>query len=174
MEALKLKGLQPVWDKTIIDEVRTTADLSVCEPAKKETVFVADKPWEAGMAHYANVIRVDGKYRMYYLTHGVHSKKTVAGRKDTIDILDTYVCYAESTDGLHWKRPSVGLYEYEGSYENNIILRSIDKPGEEDFFDNFFVFIDENPACPPEKKYKATAHMCYYRLGWYSSPDGIH
>ena len=67
MEALNLKGLQPVWDKTIIDERCTTADFCVCEPKKRGTVFIADKPWEAGMAHYSNVVRVDGKYRMYYL-----------------------------------------------------------------------------------------------------------
>jgi len=176
MEALKLKGLQPVWDKTIIDESKTTANFDVGTPVKKGLAFIPDKPWEARSAHYSNVIKDNGKYRMYYLTHITTAKRSVEreNRKDTIEVLDTYVCYAESEDGLHWERPSVGLYEYEGSYENNIILRSIDKPGEEDFFDNFFVFIDENPACPPEKKYKATAYMRYYRLGWYSSPDGIH
>ncbi len=173
---LIVKGLQPVWDKCIIDETKTTADFQVGTPVKKETVFVADKPWEERMAHYANVIEDEGKYRMYYLSHAKKNQKPLReqGNLGTIEILDTYVCYAESTDGIHWERPSVGLYEYEGSYENNILLRSIDKPGEKDFFDNFFVFIDENPDCPPEKRYKATAYMHHYRLGGYTSPDGIH
>ncbi len=173
---LKINGLQPVWDMAIVDRDRTTAEFCVAEPVKKETVFVADKPWEERMAHYANVIEVDGKYRMYYLTHMKKNKKPKKGGENlgTVEILDTYVCYAESEDGIHWVRPSVGLYEYEGSYENNILLRSVDKPGDKDFFDNFFVFVDTNPACPPEKRFKATAYMHHYRLGGYSSPDGIH
>lgn len=174
---LKLKGLQPVWDKTIIDEAKTTADFTVGTPVKKETVFVADKPWERGMAHYVNVIFDKEKYRMYYISHmGYANKQEYADNMQgtTIEILDTYVCYAESDDGIHWVKPALGLYEYEGSKENNIILRSIDKPEAGGFFDNFFVFIDTNPKCPPEKRYKATAYMNYYKLGGYTSPDGIH
>ena len=66
---IKLNGLQPVWDKTIIDKSKTTADFEIGTPVKKETVFKADLPWELGMAHYANVIEDAGKYRMYYISH---------------------------------------------------------------------------------------------------------
>ncbi len=31
-------------------------------------------------------------------------------------------CYAESDDGIHWRRPKLGFYEFDGSKENNIIL----------------------------------------------------
>ncbi len=172
---ITIKGLQPVWDRQIIDEEKTTADFCVGTPVKKETVFVADKPWELGMAHYANVIEDQGKYRMYYLAHAKRDQKSLKTKPgETIEFLDTYVCYAESDDGIHWEKPSVGLYEYEGSLDNNILLRSMDKPEDRGFFDNFFVFKDENPACPPEKRYKATAYMSHYRLGGYSSADGIH
>ena len=37
--------------------------------------------------------------------------------------------YAESADGLHWERPSLGLYEFEGSKDNNIILPAGDLRG---------------------------------------------
>ena len=174
---LQLKGLQPVWDMSIIDKDQTTAEFTVGTPVKKETVFVADKPWEAGFNHYANVICDNGKYRMYYLTHGVNEEKQEYADNmngTTIVILNTFVCYAESDDGIHWEKPSLGLCEYEGSKENNILLRSVDKPEAGGFFDNFFVFIDTNPNCPPEKRYKATAYMHYYRIGGYSSADGIH
>ena len=30
-------------------------------------------------------------------------------------------CYLESADGIHWKRPIVGLVEFQGSKENNLI-----------------------------------------------------
>ena len=172
---IKLNGLQPVWDKSIIDESKTTADFEIGTPVKKERVFEANLPWELGMAHYANVIEDQGKYKMYYISHMKRDKKkSVITPGETLEFLDLYVCYAESEDGIHWEKPALGICEYEGSYENNIVLRSMDKPEEGGFFDNFFAFIDKNPNCPPEKRYKATAYMKHYKLGGYSSPDGIH
>ena len=32
------------------------------------------------------------------------------------------MCYAESEDGIEWRRPSLGLYEFQGSKDDNIIL----------------------------------------------------
>lgn len=174
---LQVKGLQPVWDRSIVDEANTTADFTVGTPVKRETVMVADLPWEKGLMHYVNVIFDNGKYRMYYISHLERAqKKEYANdmKGTTIEIFNTFVCYAESEDGIHWTKPNLGLCEWNGSKENNILLRSIDKTEEGGFFDNFYVFIDENPDCPPEKKYKATAYMHYYRLGGYSSADGIH
>ena len=140
---LQVKGLQPVWDKSIIDEAQTTADFTVGTPVRREVVFVPDKPWETGMGHYFNVVFNGEKYQMYYISHMAISKKEEFNEHlegSTIEILDLYVCYAESEDGIHWIKPSLGLYEYEGSKDNNIILRSIDKPEAGGFFDNFFVF----------------------------------
>jgi hypothetical protein len=37
--------------------------------------------------------------------------------------------YAESEDGIHWQRPRLGLYEFEGSRDNNIILPAGDLRG---------------------------------------------
>ncbi len=31
------------------------------------------------------------------------------------------ICYAESTDGIHWKKPTLGLIEFDGSKDNNIV-----------------------------------------------------
>lgn len=174
---IQVKGLQPVWDRTVINQERTTADFTVGTPVKRETVFVADKPWERGLAHYFNVVKDGEKYKMYYTSHLEKAKKQeFAGdyKGTTIEILNTFVCYAESDDGLHWVKPNLGICECDGSKENNVILRSIDKPEAEGFFDNFFVFIDTNPNCPPEKKYKATAYHHYYKLAGWVSPDGIH
>jgi hypothetical protein len=35
-------------------------------------------------------------------------------------------CYAESRDGITWTKPKLGLFEFEGSMENNIIARRCD------------------------------------------------
>jgi len=102
-------------------------------------------------------------------------------------------CYAESTDGIHWTRPNLGLYqdEYTGTTNNNIILWPTEKwPNAAD---NFAVFKDSNPNCPPEARYKgvgrtfisndpvpptpdATGYKWLPGLGLlaFQSPDGIH
>ena len=176
MEIVKVKGLQPVWDRRIIDEEKTTAEFTVGTPVKREIVFVPDAPWETNMAHYHNVVKDGDTYKMYYISHyDVAPKLENEGKSkgSTIEILNLFVCYAESKDGLHWVKPNLGICEWNGSKENNIILRSVDKPEEGGFFDNFFVFIDTNPNCPPEKRFKATAYHNYYRLAGWVSPDGI-
>ena len=84
----KVHGLQPVWDMAIVDKEKTTAEFCVAEPVKKETVFVADKPWELGMAHYANVLEDNGKYRMYYISHAKRDKKSLkTNPKGTVECL---------------------------------------------------------------------------------------
>jgi hypothetical protein len=76
-------------------------------------ILTPEPAWEGPMVPstmlYDEAERI---YKMWYLTHtripGVES---------------TYVTgYATSSDGLHWERPIVGDYEYEGSRENNICL----------------------------------------------------
>ena len=33
------------------------------------------------------------------------------------------IAYAESDDGLKWEAPNLGLFEWQGSRENNIVIR---------------------------------------------------
>jgi len=60
------------------------------------------------------------------------------------------VCYAESNDGIGWKRPKLGLVEFKGTKNNNIILSEFGTH-------NFTPFKDANPKCPAEAMYKAVA-----------------
>ena len=39
-------------------------------------------------------------------------------------------CYAESKDGIHWTKPDLGLFEFDGSKKNNIVW---DGPGAHNF-----------------------------------------
>jgi len=48
-------------------------------------------------------------------------------------------CYAESDDGIHWIKPNLGLYEFHGSKNNNIVWDGIGTHC-------FVVFKDENPS----------------------------
>ena len=58
-----------------------------------------------------------GLYKLWYLTHA-----RVPGAEST------YVTgYATSRDGIAWERPVVGVYEYEGSRDNNLCM--VNTPG---------------------------------------------
>ena len=41
-----LDGVQPVWDKTVIDENKTTANFTLCAPKKQEKIFETDEDFE--------------------------------------------------------------------------------------------------------------------------------
>ncbi len=42
-------------------------------------------------------------------------------------ICNWLMCYATSKDGIHWQRPNLGMFEYNGSKENNICFGSLDE-----------------------------------------------
>ena len=75
-------------------------------------------------------------------------------------------CYAESRDGIHWARPSLGLIEFEGSKENNIVWMGTGSA-------SFMVVKDVNPAAPDQERYKAVGPD-KGGLFAFTSPDGIH
>lgn len=143
-------------DDYLLDPVRTTAEQRLHTPVRRETVMVNDEPWEGNFSNYFSFFYDDeaGIYRMYYKSGQVYVDSP------TIKIHPTsQFCYAESTDGLHWRKPNLGLWG-----NTNIITRDLN-------MDNFYVFKDTNPACPPDEKYKA---LCGCGVMWYyTSPDGI-
>jgi len=57
------------------------------------------------------------------------------------------IAYAESTDGIHWEKPRLGLIEFQGSKENNLVWAG---PG-----NNMAPFLDGCPDVPPDERYKA-------------------
>jgi hypothetical protein len=80
------------------------------------------------------------------------------------------VAYAESHDGIHWVKPALGLCEYEGSRDNNILLDHHTAQ-----FDNFSVFKDPRPDCPADERYKGVGSDGRDQYLWcFTSADGIH
>ncbi|MBE6572288.1 MAG: hypothetical protein E7656_08590 [Ruminococcaceae bacterium] len=155
----KLTGLFPFWTDEITDNEKTSAILSVNKPDCAGISIDFDQPWDGNCLDFLSVIREEGFIRLYYEAWSYPSVGPIR------------VCYAESHDGgVTFKPVRVGLYEYEGSYDNNIVMPEIP--------DNFTVTKDENPDCPPEQKYKAT--MSRYNkeldgneLVLLAAPDGI-
>jgi len=74
---------------------------------------------------------------------------------------------AESSDGIHFERPELGLFEHAGSKANNIIWT-----GEEAHC--FAPFLDQNPDAAPDARYKAlTRNMSFKIAGETGQPGGL-
>ncbi len=150
------------FDDFLIDKERSTTSTLLHKPQIKDVTMVCDEPWEGDGCDFFNFFYDDGIYRMYYLGWEVPKKES--------DTLSIRVCYAESKDGLTYEKPRLGICDFCGSKENNIIL---DQATME--FDNFYVFKDENPACKKGEKYKAIAlDISKKALVAFYSDDGIH
>jgi|GEM_PF-408411 len=138
-------------------------NLTLHRPVCREVVIVHDKPWEGNTCGYHTVFKDGDLYRMYYRGWS-HDNKTQR------QLHKAMVCYAQSSDGIHWKKPVLGLVEFNGCKENNIILKGIGSH-------NFTPFKDTNPNCAADKRYKAVARgedEGSQQLFAFQSADGIH
>ena len=151
------------WDNAYIESSQNV-DIIMHKPIKKNIALTLDNEWEGGYFGYQCVIKVGDKYRLYYRSSSEHHKAeggTVGGR--------AVLCIAESYDGIHFKKPIVGKYEYNGTKRNNIVVNH--------HFDNFSVFYDENPNCPENERFKALCGGDFKDRKWwlyyYASRDGI-
>lgn len=150
-------------DDFLIDEISDALTLKVHQPEPGEVALVTDKPWEGNTCAYYTIFRDGAIYRMYYRgSHWDTAKKRAAHPEVT--------CYAESKDGLHWTRPKLGLYEWDGSKDNNIVWMGLGTHC-------FVPFKDANPQCAADARYKAIARgRPQGKKGLYvfKSPDAIH
>jgi len=151
---------------------RQGVTLKLHHPEPKEIALsFADVPWEGDVCFYVTVLKDGGTYRAYY-----RGKPTTT--PDGTD--DEVTCYAESQDGIHWTRPSLGLFEVMGTRANNVILDGSWAP----ITHNFCPFIDTRPGVPANERFKAVGgwfdalHPETFRHGvgifGFASPDGIH
>ena len=62
---------------------------------------------------YGSLIRVDGQFRMWYLGRNFST--------DDFDVGPFRICYAVSDDGIHWRKPDLGLVEFLGDRHNNLV-----------------------------------------------------
>ncbi len=145
-------------DHYLIDKLNGTG-IVMQKPHDEGAVIYFDKPWEGPFTGYSTIIKDDDIFRLYY--RGLQ----VAGKDG--NTAET-TCYAESVDGINWVKPVLGLFEIEGSYDNNVILADAAPVTH-----NFCPFIDTNPGASPDQKYKALGGTRHSGLIAYSSPDGI-
>lgn len=148
-------------DDYLIDSSSPSAQLRLHSPTPREIAIVHDAPWEGNSCGYHTIFRDGDIYRMYYKCY----QQVLEGESPPHPL---YAGYAESTDGINWTKPNLGLFEFEGSTANNIIWAG---PGAHDFTP----FKDTNPNCAADAKYKAVA-AGYPESGLiaFKSADGIN
>ncbi|MEN6401038.1 MAG: hypothetical protein ABFD94_03770 [Armatimonadia bacterium] len=126
-------------DSYLVDNLSGTARRRMHNPQFRQPVLQLDAPCEGTVSAYFAVMRVEGKIRLYYRGQGSEGKPETT-------------CVAESEDGINFTRPKVGIFEWEGNKDNNIVWL-----GEGNH--NFTPFLDPNPAAPPEQRFKALASV---------------
>ncbi len=133
-------------DESLLESLKDTV-LVLNHPRKvvDNPVIPRDRPWEGNYIHYGTVFYDPDqrKFRMWYSTSNwtpvPGGEPESKGRR---------FCYATSSDGYRWEKPSLGLVEFDGSRDNNIV-------GEDNWlgFKGGIVFDAREPD--PSKRYKA-------------------
>ncbi len=156
---------QLLVDDLLVDEiVGLRLNVHRWEKHPANPVLRADKPWEGEgrcVLTYGGAIydQDDGIFKIWYWTAN-----------------DRYeaMCYAVSEDGIEWEKPQIGLYEFNGSTANNMVMVSEGEGRNMETYGAIKCPFDPDPA----GLYKA----CFWegrpdgRRGVWSatSPDGIH
>ena len=165
-------------DSRIIEDTENV-HLTVGTVQKDENnpLFKEDKPWEPRFDNpYCSVIydEEEGIFKCWYSIfiksggydgfpgEGLPSDQRawVEWRKGERDF---GVCYATSKDGIHWEKPELGLIEFEGSKENNIVIE----------WNHGVTVMKDLHETDPQKCYKAIHPENESSYVWFS-PDGIH
>jgi len=128
-------------------------------PERREISLSYDRLWE-GMACTYHSVFFDPLGKLYYLYY--RGMPVADGPYVT-------TCVATSTDGIHFERPDVGIYEIEGSLHNNVVFTN-----DTAICHNFAPFLDANPACPASERFKAVAGTSEGGLFAFVSADGFH
>ncbi|MFV2069607.1 MAG: hypothetical protein ACC645_21795 [Pirellulales bacterium] len=142
-----------VDDVLVESAIGVTRTLHSVKKHPANPLVMPDKPWEGQcVLLYGSVMRdpETAKFRMWYLAWGKQLGKP------------TFICYAESDDGLAWTKPNLDLVEFEGSKENNIVM-----PG---WSQTTILYDPRDPD--PSRRYKGVLRMNGTR--GFLSPDGLH
>lgn len=147
-------------DHFLIDELDNTR-LVLHRPKDEGIVLKFDEPWEGRFCGYVTILKDGPRYRLYY-------RGSPEAGKDGQPAEVT--CTAESTDGIHWTKPKLGLFEVCGTRENSVVLADCAPLSH-----NFSPLIDTRPGVPKDRRFKALAGI--QRGGGlvaFVSADGLH
>ena len=182
--------LEPLIDYFLIDRREGSLELKLHRPVRCADSITLDKSWEGNNSAYATVLKDGDRYLFYYRGTALALTDKVQG------VHYATTCVMTSKDGLSWTRPELGFVNRKGWEKNNILL-TFDPEAKIDFskgeslkdgndllsgkkvpftgaVHNFTPFIDTNPDCKPDEKFKALGGHDYRTLFAFKSPDGLH
>ena len=181
-EPLKIGSRRELFvDNYILGSLRGDAKrhLFTMTASTNETTNVSmthDADWEGPWCRYAKYIQDNGMIKAWYMGHHTYQQN-----KD-MKIAGGRLCYAISKDGRTFEKPSLGIYDWMGSKQNNVLFDDTTfkakDSGDWIAAHQFNPFIDTNPAAPAAARYKGFSgqgHHCGKTgLYAYQSIDGIH
>ena len=131
------------------------------EKSPRNPLIVPDGPADLNlMGIYGTVIRdTSGRFQMWHLSH------SSGGANGVVE----HLCYVESDDGLEWRKPDLGVLEFNGSTKNNLVDRS--KEGHA--IGPHVIYRPDEPD--PDRRYMRyfQAYPVRGTCATYS-PDGVH
>ncbi|HEX7380280.1 MAG TPA: hypothetical protein VF278_24405 [Pirellulales bacterium] len=177
VSAATARADSPAGDKHLVLDPRIIASAAAArlvpgevEKDTRNPLLRAERPWENCFNNlYANV-QYDEKERLFQLWYQVVLADKDAMNKltppATSHLVGFLVCYATSKDGITWRRPNLGIFDYGGSTDNNIVTRDMSNAG---------VFRDDHDL-DASRRYKM---ICDYGRAdgimlVRFSPDGLH
>lgn len=147
------------------------------QPVKQHSVIKPEEPWEGDMALPESVFlhhdgnRIVCNYRCHH--HPSRFPELIeAGLNPTN-------CRAESTDGINWTRPELGMTEFRGSKKNNImpftkLYRTMLDPFDPDpqrRYKGIALIFPQSQADTTDLKERKDMRRCFFTS---TSPDAIH
>ena len=93
-------------------------------------VIQADQPWErggGGVYLFGGTVMYDeedGLFKMWYRTSLPMAASASRALREPEGVYKA--CYAVSDDGIYWHKPALGLTEFDGSRDNNLLPPSIE------------------------------------------------
>ncbi len=145
--------LELLVDDYLVEKFYGDIELRLQKPTPQEVVFPLEHgPYQETLKEKKCGLRAGHGYMTVFREGDIFKMYYSVSRNTLDDDLPTkrWLHYAESTDGINWRLPSLGLVEYEGSKENNIV-----RTCGLDYVHDLSPFRDGNPNCNPSEQYKA-------------------
>jgi hypothetical protein len=151
-------------DRYLIERLEGV-DLRLHAPQPVGVALRLDRPWEGIVSGYVTVIYepAAGKYHLYY-----RGRPSVTAADASAEAHEV-TCYAQSSDGIQWTRPDLGLFEVCGTRSNNVVLTE-----PKNVTHNLCPFLDARPGVPARERFKAVGGTGAAGLFGFVSPDGVH
>ena len=143
---------QLLLDRRLIGDLQDARQV-LHRPVRRNAAVRLDRPWEEGGLAYAVLFKDGDRFRAWYrcIPHPDNNKTAQA-----------CTAYVESSDGITWHKPSLGLINFQGSKDNNLVIDDPDLV-------NFAPFLD--PQAPAPQRYKGIGRRGAIYTA--TSPDGL-